>query len=75
LMLLSVNTSEKPSVVKADESLSVLFDAVILAKALRELYEDVMWDIVAGRGLDGDAAICGTQVPGQYTCAAAQSRR
>ena len=48
LMLLSVNTSEKPSVVKADESLSVLFDAVILAKALRELYEDVMWDIVAG---------------------------
>uniref|UniRef100_A0A0A9F7A8 DUF4220 domain-containing protein n=1 Tax=Arundo donax TaxID=35708 RepID=A0A0A9F7A8_ARUDO len=45
-MLLGVNTSEKPSVVKGDRSKSVLFDAVILAKALRELNEELMWDVV-----------------------------
>ncbi|CAO2201604.1 unnamed protein product [Urochloa humidicola] len=47
-MLLSVNTPVMPSVVKGDESLSVLFDACILAKALRALYEELMWDVVSG---------------------------
>ena len=47
-MLLSVNTSEKPPVVKGDDSKSVLFDAVILAKALRELDESLMWEVVSG---------------------------
>lgn len=36
-MLLRVNTTKKPSEVKGDRSKSVLFDAVILAKVLREL--------------------------------------
>ncbi|RLN35383.1 hypothetical protein C2845_PM03G17680 [Panicum miliaceum] len=48
VMLLRVNTSEKPSTVKVDRSKSVLFDAVILAKALRELNDDeLMWEVVA----------------------------
>ncbi|PUZ68167.1 hypothetical protein GQ55_2G003500 [Panicum hallii var. hallii] len=38
-----------PSTVKGDRSKSVLFDAVILAKALRELNNDeLMWEVVAG---------------------------
>ncbi|CAM0151673.1 unnamed protein product [Urochloa decumbens] len=49
VMLLSVNTSQKPSTVKGDLSKSVLFDAVILAKALRDLHDDeLMWEVVAG---------------------------
>ncbi|CAL5092159.1 unnamed protein product [Urochloa decumbens] len=48
VMLLRVNTSEKPSTVKGYRSKSVLFDAVILAKALRELDESLMWDVVTG---------------------------
>ncbi|CAL5092193.1 unnamed protein product [Urochloa decumbens] len=50
VMLLSVNTSQmKPSTVKGDLSKSVLFDAVILAKALRDLHdEELMWEVVAG---------------------------
>ncbi|CAL5034243.1 unnamed protein product [Urochloa decumbens] len=49
VMLLSVNTSQKPSAVKGDRSKSVLFDAVILAKALRDLDDDeLMWEVVAG---------------------------
>ncbi|CAD6227108.1 unnamed protein product [Miscanthus lutarioriparius] len=47
-MLLGVNTSEKPSVVKGDRSKSALFDGVILAKALRELDEELMWDVITG---------------------------
>ncbi|KAF7008745.1 hypothetical protein CFC21_023441 [Triticum aestivum] len=47
-MLLNVNTTEKPSVVKGDRCKSVLFDAVILAKVLRELGDDLMWEVVAG---------------------------
>ncbi|CAL5090010.1 unnamed protein product [Urochloa decumbens] len=48
-MLLRVNTSQKPSRVKGDRSKSVLFDAVILAKALRELNNDeLMWEVVTG---------------------------
>ncbi|CAN6209094.1 unnamed protein product [Urochloa humidicola] len=49
LMLLQVNTSQKPSAVKGDRSKSVLFDAVILAKALRDLRDDdLMWEVIAG---------------------------
>ncbi|CAN6222118.1 unnamed protein product [Urochloa humidicola] len=48
VMLLSVNTSQKPSTVKGDRSKSVLFDAVILAKVLRELDEGLMWDVLTG---------------------------
>ncbi|CAN6209095.1 unnamed protein product [Urochloa humidicola] len=49
VMLLSVNTSQKPSNVKGDLSKSVLFDAVILAKALRDLRDDdLMWEVIAG---------------------------
>ncbi|RCU61438.1 hypothetical protein SETIT_J002000v2 [Setaria italica] len=48
VMLLRVNTSEKPSTVKGDRSKSVLFDAVILAKVLRELDDDDMWEVVTG---------------------------
>ncbi|CAD6340831.1 unnamed protein product [Miscanthus lutarioriparius] len=47
-MLLNVNTSEKPSVVKGDRSKSVLFDAVILAKELRKLDDSLMWEVVTG---------------------------
>ncbi|KAB8104069.1 hypothetical protein EE612_036710 [Oryza sativa] len=47
-MLLSVNTSKKPADVKGDRSKSVLFDACILAKVLRELDDDTMWRVVAG---------------------------
>ncbi|CAL5034242.1 unnamed protein product [Urochloa decumbens] len=48
-MLLRVNTSQKPSAVKGDRSKSVLFDAVILAKALRDLDDDeLMWEVVTG---------------------------
>uniref|UniRef100_A0A0E0AEZ4 DUF4220 domain-containing protein n=1 Tax=Oryza glumipatula TaxID=40148 RepID=A0A0E0AEZ4_9ORYZ len=47
-MLLSVNTSKKPADVKGDRSKSVLFDACILAKVLRELDDDTMWKVVAG---------------------------
>jgi hypothetical protein len=47
-MLLGVNTSEKPSVVKGDRSKSALFDGVILAKVLRELDEELMWDVITG---------------------------
>uniref|UniRef100_A0A0E0FXT4 DUF4220 domain-containing protein n=1 Tax=Oryza nivara TaxID=4536 RepID=A0A0E0FXT4_ORYNI len=47
-MLLSVNTSKKPADVKGDRSKSVLFDACILAKVLRELDYDTMWRVVAG---------------------------
>ncbi|KAM0825651.1 hypothetical protein ACQ4PT_069396 [Festuca glaucescens] len=46
-MLLSVNTTEAPSAVKGDRCKSVLFDGVILAKALRDLGEDLMWEVVA----------------------------
>jgi hypothetical protein len=49
VMLLRVNTSEKPSTVKGDQSKSVLFDAVILAKVLRELDDDeLMWKVLTG---------------------------
>ena len=47
-MLLSVNTSKKPSEVKGDRSKSVLFDAVILAKELRKLEEELMWKVITG---------------------------
>ncbi|OEL14920.1 hypothetical protein BAE44_0024062 [Dichanthelium oligosanthes] len=48
-MLLTVNTSQKPATVKGDRSKSVLFDAVILAKALRDLKdEELMWKVVTG---------------------------
>ncbi|CAM0151672.1 unnamed protein product [Urochloa decumbens] len=48
-MLLRVNTSQKPSTVKGDRSKSVLFDAVILAKALRDLDDDeLMWEVITG---------------------------
>jgi hypothetical protein len=48
-MLLRVSTSEKPSAVKGYRSKSVLFDAVILAKALMALDNDeLMWEVVSG---------------------------
>jgi len=48
-LLLRVNTSQRPATVKGDRSKSVLFDAVILAKALRGLADDeLMWEVVAG---------------------------
>lgn len=46
-MLLKVNTTKKPSEVKGDRCKSVLFDAVILAKVLRELDAQLMWKVVA----------------------------
>uniref|UniRef100_A0ACD5U9F3 Uncharacterized protein n=1 Tax=Avena sativa TaxID=4498 RepID=A0ACD5U9F3_AVESA len=46
-MLLSVNTTKEPAAVKGDRCKSVLFDGVILAKALRDLGEDLMWEVVA----------------------------
>ncbi|TVU40207.1 hypothetical protein EJB05_13658, partial [Eragrostis curvula] len=47
-MLLGVNTSKKPAEVKGDRSKSVLFDAVILAKVLREMGdEEFMWTLIA----------------------------
>nr|TKW29974.1 hypothetical protein SEVIR_2G000675v2 [Setaria viridis] len=46
-MLLRVNTSLEPWTVKGGRSKSVLFDAVILAKALRGLNDDgLMWEVV-----------------------------
>ncbi|KAL6647237.1 hypothetical protein ACP70R_014674 [Stipagrostis hirtigluma subsp. patula] len=46
-MLLSVNTSQKPAVVKGDRSKSVLFDACILAKVLMELDEGgLRWEVI-----------------------------
>jgi hypothetical protein len=49
VMLLRVNTSERPSTVKGDRSKSVLFDAVILAKVLKELDDDeLMWEVLTG---------------------------
>ncbi|RCU61440.1 hypothetical protein SETIT_J002200v2 [Setaria italica] len=48
VMLLGVNTSQKPSTVKGDRSKSVLFDAVILAKVLRELDDGLMWEVLTG---------------------------
>ncbi|TKW29973.1 hypothetical protein SEVIR_2G000600v4 [Setaria viridis] len=48
VMLLRVNTSKKPSTVKGDRSKSVLFDAVILAKVLRELDDGLMWKVLTG---------------------------
>ncbi|TVU40202.1 hypothetical protein EJB05_13653, partial [Eragrostis curvula] len=48
-MLLAVNTSGNPADVKGHRSKSVLFDAVILAKALRSLCDDhLMWAVGAG---------------------------
>ncbi|KAF0930900.1 hypothetical protein E2562_036994 [Oryza meyeriana var. granulata] len=47
-MLIAVNTSKKPAVVKGDRSKSVLFDACILAKVLLQLSDDTMWRVVAG---------------------------
>ncbi|KAF8695545.1 hypothetical protein HU200_037391 [Digitaria exilis] len=48
-MLVSVNTSLPPAEVKGDRSKSVLFDAVILAKALMEVAdEELRWQVVAG---------------------------
>ncbi|XP_062188974.1 uncharacterized protein LOC133892306 [Phragmites australis] len=48
-MLLSVNTSEKPAVVKGDRSKSVLFDACILAKVLMELDDGgLRWEVLTG---------------------------
>jgi hypothetical protein len=48
-MLLSVNTTKKPVQVKGDRSKSVLFDGVILAKALRGLDDDqLMWEVITG---------------------------
>uniref|UniRef100_A0A0A9BAE1 DUF4220 domain-containing protein n=1 Tax=Arundo donax TaxID=35708 RepID=A0A0A9BAE1_ARUDO len=48
-MLLKVNTTKKPAEVKGDRSKSVLFDAVILAKALRELDDGgLRWDVITG---------------------------
>ncbi|KAL6880367.1 hypothetical protein ACP4OV_011932 [Aristida adscensionis] len=48
-MLLGVNTTYRPAEVKADRSNSVLFDAVILAKALMELDDGgLRWEVVAG---------------------------
>ena len=69
-LLLRVNTSQRPATVKGDRSKSVLFDAVILAKALRALDEDLMWEVVAG-----DADVRGGQVPGEHARAAAEPRR
>ncbi|KAL6647629.1 hypothetical protein ACP70R_015066 [Stipagrostis hirtigluma subsp. patula] len=46
-MLLSVNTSRKPVLVKGDRSKSVLFDACILAKELMKLDgEGFQWEVV-----------------------------
>jgi hypothetical protein len=46
-LLLDVNTSKKPVEIKGDRSKSVLFDAVILAKLLRELDdEELMWNVI-----------------------------
>ncbi|KAL6880366.1 hypothetical protein ACP4OV_011931 [Aristida adscensionis] len=47
-MLLGVNTSQQPVTVKGDRSNSVLFDAVILAKALRKLDGGLRWEVVVG---------------------------
>ncbi|CAD6227109.1 unnamed protein product [Miscanthus lutarioriparius] len=47
-MLLSVNTSEKPLVMKGDRSKSVLFDGVILAKELRNLHDELKWEVITG---------------------------
>ena len=47
-MLLNVNTTRRPAEVKGDRSKSVLFDAVILSKVLRELDEMLMWEVITG---------------------------
>jgi len=47
-MLLNVNTTRRPAEVKGDRSKSALFDAVILAKVLRELGETLMWEVITG---------------------------
>jgi len=47
-MLLNVNTTRRPAEVKGDRSKSALFDAVILAKVLRELDETLMWEVITG---------------------------
>ncbi|XBI22975.1 hypothetical protein VPH35_063926 [Triticum aestivum] len=46
-MLLRVNTSKNPALLKGNRSKSVLFDGVVLGKLLRELGEDLMWEVVA----------------------------
>ncbi|KAG8081270.1 hypothetical protein GUJ93_ZPchr0007g3146 [Zizania palustris] len=45
---LEVNKSREPAEVKGDRSKSVLFDACILAKVLRNLQDATMWKVVAG---------------------------
>ncbi|CAO2152705.1 unnamed protein product [Urochloa humidicola] len=46
-MLLQTSTSVRPEVVKGGRSKSVLFHASIIAKELRKIHEDVMWEMVA----------------------------
>ncbi|KAF7083015.1 hypothetical protein CFC21_086837 [Triticum aestivum] len=46
-MLLGLSTAWAPSEVKGSRSKSVLFDGVILAKQLRDLGDDLMWEVVA----------------------------
>jgi hypothetical protein len=75
VMLVRVNTSEKQSTVKGDRSKSVLFDAVILAKALRELNNDeLMWEVVAGVWREMLTHAAG-RCRGEHARAAAQPRR
>lgn len=46
-MLLEVNSSQKPSMVKGNKSKSVPFDMVILAKALRVIEDnELMWKVI-----------------------------
>ncbi|KAA8519904.1 hypothetical protein F0562_014186 [Nyssa sinensis] len=45
--ILDVNTEVKPVTVKGDRSKSVLFDASILAKELKEKHEEVKWEIMS----------------------------
>ncbi|KAL6880365.1 hypothetical protein ACP4OV_011930 [Aristida adscensionis] len=47
-MLLGVNTTQRPATVKGDRSKSVLFDGVILAKALMKLDGGLQWEVVMG---------------------------
>ncbi|KAF7026468.1 hypothetical protein CFC21_038577 [Triticum aestivum] len=46
-MLLGVNTTMEPSAVNGTRCRSVLFKGVILGKALRDLGDDLMWQLVA----------------------------
>ncbi|CAN6374623.1 unnamed protein product [Urochloa humidicola] len=46
-ILLQTSTSVRPEVVKGGRSKSVLFHASIIAKELRKIHEDVMWEMVA----------------------------